>query len=75
MPAARLVALAAANKEIETLRGQIASMKKAGSASKTVGASKPSGSAPKKEYTGGEGFDDIIDSVASQAMQDRQSQQ
>ena len=67
--------LTAANKEIETLRGQIASMKKAGSASKTVGASKPSGSAPKKEYTGGEGFDDIIDSVASQAMQDRQSQQ
>jgi hypothetical protein len=49
-------------------------MKKAGATSRTIGSGKPSATSPKKEYSGGEGFDDIIDSVAAQAMEQRQSQ-
>jgi hypothetical protein len=66
--------LGAAQKEIETLRAQISTMKKAGATSRTIGSGKPSATSPKKEYSGGEGFDDIIDSVAAQAMEQRQSQ-
>jgi|DEB19_MinimDraft_2_1074335.scaffolds.fasta_scaffold00143_2 hypothetical protein len=65
--------LGAAQKEIETLRGQISNMRKAGSASKTIGTGKPSATAQKREYSNNEGFDDIIDSVASQAMEQRQT--
>jgi len=59
-----------ANKEIETLRSQINSMKKAGSVSKTIGASKPA-AAPKKEYNMNEGFEDLIDAAAAEAFNNK----
>lgn len=66
--APRLAAkLESANKEIAELQKQIDSMKKAGSATRTVGTVKPSG-APKKEVDMSKGFDDIIDEVAREAF-------
>ena len=63
--------LDAARKEIGELQKQIDSMKKAGSASRTMGSTKPSGS-PKKEAVGNESFEDIIDSVAREAFSQQQ---
>ena len=62
--------LQTANKEIEALRTQINNMKKAGSVSKTIGTPKPA-AAPKKEISLSDGFEDIIDSVASEAFNNK----
>lgn len=64
--------LEAANKEIAELQKQIDSMKKAGSASRTVGTVKPSNAA-KKDVDLSKGFDEIIDDVARQAFGEQQN--
>ena len=64
--------LEAANKEIAELQKQIDSMKKAGSASRTVGTVKPS-NAPKKDVDMSKGFDEIIDEVAREAFGGQQN--
>lgn len=63
--------LDAASKQIKDLETQIQNMKKAGSASKTIGANKVAPTA-KKEAVGNEGFDDIIDDIARQVAGNQQ---
>lgn len=62
--AAKVESLQQQNKDLQK---QIDSMKKAGSASRTVGVSKPSAT-PKREVNPNQGFDDIIDEVAREAF-------
>ena len=64
--------LSDAQKEIETLRSQVASMKKAGSATRSVGTVSPRASQA-KEVSIGDGFDDILDNMTQQALSNRSS--
>jgi len=64
--------LSDAQKEIETLRSQVASMKKAGSATRSVGTVSPR-AAQAKEVSLGDGFDDILDNMTQQALSNRSS--
>lgn len=64
--------LSDAQKEIETLRSQVASMKKAGSATRSVGTVSPR-AAQVKEVSTGESFDDILDNMTQQALSERSS--
>lgn len=57
--------LAEARKEIESLRAQVGKMKQSGSASRSIGTTAPR-SAPKAPVNFNEGFDDIVDSLASE---------
>ena len=62
--------LSDAQKEIETLRTQVASMKKAGSATRSVGTVSPR-VAQAREVSMNEGFDDILDNMTQQALANR----
>lgn len=64
--------LSEAQKEIETLRTQVASMKKAGSATRSVGTVSPR-VAQNREVSMNEGFDDILDNMTQQALANRSS--
>jgi hypothetical protein len=64
--------LSDAQKEIETLRSQVASMKKAGSATRSVGTVSPRASQA-KEVSIGDGFDDILDNMTQEALANRSS--
>lgn len=64
--------LSDAQKEIEALRSQVASMKKAGSATRSVGTVAPR-AAQAKEVSVGDGFDDILDNMTQQALANRSS--
>lgn len=64
--------LSDAQKEIETLRTQVANMKKAGSATRSVGTVSPRASQA-KEVSIGDGFDDILDNMTQQALSNRSS--
>jgi DNA repair exonuclease SbcCD ATPase subunit len=64
--------LSDAQKEIETLRSQVASMKKAGSATRSVGTVAPRATQA-KEVSVGDGFDDILDNMTQQALSNRSS--
>lgn len=57
--------LADARKEIESLKAQVGKMKQSGSAAKSIGTTAPR-SSPKQTVNFDQGFDDIVDSLASE---------
>lgn len=57
--------LAEARKEIEALRSQVGKMKQSGSAAKSIGTTAPRAT-PKSNVNFDQGFDDIVDSLASE---------
>lgn len=57
--------LAEARKEIESLKAQVGKMKQSGSAAKSIGTTAPR-STPKQNVNFDQGFDDIVDSLASE---------
>jgi hypothetical protein len=57
--------LADARKEIESLKAQVGKMKQSGSAAKSIGTVAPR-SSPKGNVSFDQGFDDIVDSLASE---------
>lgn len=61
-----------AQKEIAALQSQVNKMKQSGSAAKSIGTTAPR-SAPKQEVSAGDGFDDIVDAMANQMMNNRTS--
>ena len=65
--------LQASQKEIETLRSQLANMRKAGSASKTIGTSNVARTKVSEPQSGA-GFDDILDSMTADAMASKSSE-
>ena len=60
--------LAEASKEIESLKAQVNKMKQSGSAAKSIGTNAPRASV-KAPVSMNEGFDDIVDSLASEIAQ------
>jgi len=60
--------LAEAQKEIESLKAQVGKMKQSGSAAKSIGTNAPRASA-KAPVNFNDGFDDIVDSLASEIAQ------
>ena len=60
--------LAEATKEIESLKAQVSKMKQSGSAAKSIGTNAPRASV-KAPVSMNEGFDDIVDSLASEIAQ------